>query len=68
MKNMGTIDRIVRVVIALVIVALYFAGMLSGTTAIILLIVAGIFIITSLISICPLYLIFGIKTCKVEKK
>jgi len=68
MKNMGTIDRIVRVVIALVILALYFAGMLSGTIAIVLLILSGIFIITSLIGTCPLYLVFGIKTHKVEKK
>jgi hypothetical protein len=68
MKNLGTIDRIVRVILALVIVGLYFAGMLSGTLAIVLLVMAGVFIITSLISTCPLYLPFGIKTCKVEKK
>jgi len=68
MKNMGTIDRIARVILALVIVGLYFAGILSGTIAIVLLIFAGVFIITSLFSTCPLYLPFGIKTCKVEKK
>ena len=68
MKNMGTIDRIARVILALVIVGLYFAGILSGTIAIVLLIFAGVFIITSLLSTCPLYLPFGIKTCKVEKK
>ena len=68
MKNMGTIDRIARVILALVIVGLYFAGILSGTIAIVLLIFAGVFIITSLFSTCPLYLPFGIKTCKDEKK
>ena len=68
MKNMGTIDRIIRIVIAIVIAILYFAGIVSGTLAIILLVIAGIFILTSLVSTCPLYLPFGIKTCKVEKK
>lgn len=65
---MGTIDRIIRIVIAIVIAILYFAGIVSGTLAIILLVIAGIFILTSLVSTCPLYLPFGIKTCKVEKK
>jgi len=68
MKNMGNIDRIIRVVIAIIIAVLYFMGIISGTAAIVLLILAGIFILTSIISICPLYLPFGIKTCKVEKK
>ena len=68
MKNMGNVDRIVRVIIAALITVLYFTEIISGTTAIVLLILAGIFIITSLISTCPLYLPFGIKTCKTEKK
>lgn len=62
MKNMGKADKIIRVIIALFIGALYFAGVISGTLAILLLIVAGIFILTSLVSVCPLYLPFGIKT------
>jgi len=68
MKNMGNIDRIVRVLVALIIVVLYFAGIITGVLAIILLVIAGVFVITSLVSTCPLYLPFGIKTCKVEKK
>ncbi len=61
---MGNIDRIVRVLIALVVIALYFANVISGTVAIVLLAFSGIFILTSLISFCPLYTIFGINTCK----
>lgn len=68
MKNMGTVDRIVRVIIAVLITVLYFTGAISGTLAIVLLIFAGIFLLTSIISTCPLYIPFGIKTCKVEKK
>jgi len=64
MKNMGNVDRIVRVIIALIIGILYFAKVISGVLAIVLLIFAAIFILTSLISTCPLYLPFGISTRK----
>ena len=63
-NNMGTLDKVVRIVIALVIAGLYFAEKISGTTAIILLSLAIIFIITSFLSFCPLYLPFGISTRK----
>jgi hypothetical protein len=63
-KNMGSIDKIVRIVLALVVVVLYFTNVVSGTLGIVLLVVAGIFVLTSLISFCPLYLPFGISTCK----
>lgn len=59
---MGSIDRILRVIVAVAIAALYFMHIISGTLAIIGLIVAGIFFATSLISVCPLYLPFGIDT------
>lgn len=62
--NMGTIDRVIRALIALVIIGLYFMGIVSGTWAIVLLTVAGIFIATSFISFCPLYWPFGISTHK----
>ncbi len=65
-KNMGNIDRIIRVLVALVVIALYFTHQISGTIAIIGLALSAIFILTSLISFCPLYLIFGISTCKKE--
>jgi len=66
MKNMGSIDRILRVVAALVVGILYFANVISGTLAIVLLVFAAVFLITSLVSTCPLYLPFGIKTCKTK--
>lgn len=63
-KNMGTLDRIIRLVIAAVIAVLYFTHILSGGLAIILGIVAVVFVLTSLVGFCPLYIPFGISTCK----
>ncbi len=65
-KNMGTADKIIRILIAVVIAVLYFMGVISGTVAIVLGVLAVIFVLTSLVSFCPLYLPFGIKTCKTE--
>ncbi|GAB4189863.1 MAG: DUF2892 domain-containing protein [Thermoflexibacter sp.] len=62
--NMGRVDRVVRIIVALIIGGLYFANMISGTVAIVLLVLAGIFIATSFMSFCPLYLPFGISTRK----
>jgi hypothetical protein len=66
-KNMGSIDRIIRVIIALIIGVLYFTGTVSGTLGIVLLVLAGVFVLTSVISFCPLYAPFGIKTCPTKK-
>jgi hypothetical protein len=63
-KNMGIIDRVLRILIAVVVAVLYFTGILSGTWAIVLLILSGIFILTSVVGICPLYMPFGLKTFK----
>jgi len=63
-KNMGSTDKIIRIIIALAIGVLYYTGTITGTTALVLGIFAAIFAITSLISFCPLYVIFGISTCK----
>ena len=65
---MGNTDRIVRVLIAILVTVLYFTGTISGTLGIVLLILSGIFVLTSLISFCPIYLPFGIKTCALKKK
>jgi hypothetical protein len=65
-KNMGTIDKTIRILLALVIIVLYFTNIISGTLAIVGLIFSGIFILTSFISFCPLYLPFGISTRKKE--
>lgn len=67
-KNMGTADKVVRILLAIVIAGLYFANLISGTIAIILLILAGVFILTSFMSFCPLYLPFGLSTRKKEKE
>lgn len=61
-QNMGKIDKAIRILVAAVVVLLYFTHVISGTLAIILLIVAGIFVVTSLLSFCPLYFPFGLST------
>lgn len=66
-SNMGSADRIIRIVIAAVIAALYFTNVITGTIGIALLVLAGIFVLTSLISTCPLYLPFGISTRPAKK-
>jgi uncharacterized membrane protein YtjA (UPF0391 family) len=66
-KNMGTIDRIIRTVIAVVVAALYFTGQISGTVAIVLGIVAVAFLLTSLVSWCPTYMPFGLSTREESK-
>ncbi len=63
-KNMGLIDRIIRLVLAAVVAVLFFTGQLTGTAAIILGILAVIFIITSAIGFCPLYVPFKFSTIK----
>ena len=63
-KNMGMADRVIRILAAVAIAILYFTHQINGTLAIILLVFAGIFILTSFISFCPLYLPFGIRTNK----
>lgn len=67
-KNMGNADKIIRVIIAALIGILYFTGTISGTLGIVLLTLSAIFVLTSFISFCPLYLPFGISTCAVKEK
>ena len=66
-KNMSNTDRIIRIVIAALLVVLYATDTVTGTWGIVSLVVAGIFVLTSLVSFCPLYAIFGISTCPVKK-
>lgn len=67
-KNMGNSDRIVRVLIAAVILILYFSNTISGTLSIVLLVIAGIFVLTSFVSFCPIYALFGLNTCSIGHK
>jgi Na+(H+)/acetate symporter ActP len=61
-KNMGAIDRIIRILLAIVVVILYINGSITGVAAIILGILAIMFVITSMIGFCPLYAVFKIST------
>ena len=63
-KNMGTADRVIRTVLALIVIALYFTGKISGTVAIVLGIIAVIFLLTSLVAFCPLYVPLKLSTGK----
>jgi len=62
-KNMGNIDKIIRVVVALFFSVLYFTGTVSGILGYIVLALGAIFLLTSIIGFCPLYLPFGLNTC-----
>ncbi|MEM9674757.1 MAG: DUF2892 domain-containing protein [Bacteroidota bacterium] len=67
-KNMGTTDRIVRVLIAAVVAVLLATNVISGTLGIVLMVLAGIFLLTSFVSFCPLYAPFGLSTCATKKE
>ncbi len=66
-KNMSNTDRLIRLAVALVVAGLYFGGIISGTAALVLGIVAIIFAATSLVNFCPLYRIFGISTFLIKR-
>ncbi len=63
-KNMGTTDRIVRLILVALVAVLYFTGTISGTLALILGILAFIFLLTSIFAVCPLYMLFNLSTLK----
>ncbi len=63
-KNMGSTDKTIRIILALLIAVLYFTGVIPGTLGIVLMVFAGIFVLTSFMSFCPLYAPFGISTLK----
>jgi hypothetical protein len=65
-KNMGTADRVTRILLAIVFGVLYFTNVVTGTFGIILLILGIVFLLTSVVSFCPLYLPLGLSTCKRE--
>lgn len=67
-KNMGTTDKIVRIILAAVFVLLFATGTVTGVLSYVLLAFAAVFVLTSVISFCPLYPIFGINTCPAKDK
>ena len=67
-KNMGTVDRIIRVIIAVIFGVLYFTGIITGVLGIVLLVLGVVFVLTSLISFCPIYAPFGFRTCPNKAK
>ncbi|MEI8271619.1 MAG: DUF2892 domain-containing protein [Paludibacter sp.] len=65
--NVGMIDRVIRIMVALIFVGLYFTNVVSGTLGIVLLVLAGVFTLTALVGFCPLYWPFGINTWSKKK-
>jgi len=66
-KNMGSADRVIRIVLAALFAGLYFGGVVTGTLGIVLLILGAVFLLTSLVGFCPLYTLFGLSTCPVKR-
>ncbi|MEJ7829078.1 MAG: DUF2892 domain-containing protein [Segetibacter sp.] len=62
-KNMGSANRIIRISLAVTVAVLWYTNVISATVAIVLLVLAGIFVLTSLIGFCPLYSLLGMNTC-----
>lgn len=63
-KNMGSADRFIRILLALVVAILYLTGQISGTVAIVLGVAAAMFVLTSFVAWCPAYVPFGLSTCR----
>lgn len=66
-KNMSNLDRTIRIIIAALFAYLYFSGTVAGTLGIVLVVLGAVFVLTSLVSFCPLYTIFGISTCPTKQ-
>lgn len=65
-KNMGSTDKYIRLFVAIILAALVYFKVLEGTLAMVALAFGAVFVLTSLVSFCPLYTLFGINTCKKE--
>lgn len=65
-KNMGSLDKGIRILLAISVALLYFFNVIEGTMAYILMAVAIVFLVTSFINFCPLYALIGVNTCKVK--
>jgi chromate transport protein ChrA len=67
-KNMGNTDRMIRIAVAAVVAVLLFTKVITGIFAIVLAVLAAVFVLTSVVSICPLYSIVGLSTCPVKER
>lgn len=66
--NMGKADRVIRLLIAAIMIVLFATEVITGTVGIVLMVLAGVFFLTSLMGFCPLYALFGFKTCATKSK
>jgi len=66
-RNVGQVDKMIRLSIVAIVLGLFFTEIISGTLAIVLLVFCTVFLISTLIGFCPLYTLFGINTCEVKK-
>ncbi len=62
-KNMGNLDKIIRIIVAIAFAGLYFGGIVTGTMGVVFLVLGAVFVLTSLVSFCPLYTLVGMNTC-----
>lgn len=62
-KNMGNLDKIIRIIVAIAFAGLYFGGIVTGTMGVVFLVLGAVFVLTSLVSFCPLYTLVGLNTC-----
>ena len=67
-RNMGTIDRFIRTIVAIVVALLYYYNIISGALGIVLLVLAAVFLLASFVSFCPLYAPFEVSTCSKKRK
>jgi hypothetical protein len=66
-SNMGSADKAIRIVLAIVFAGLYITKLVEGTVGLALLVLGGVFLLTSVISFCPLYTLFGMNTSEKKK-
>jgi Protein of unknown function (DUF2892) len=67
-KNVGSTDKIIRILLAIVFAALFFTGTVTGVLGYVLLALGAIFVLTSLVGFCPIYAVLGMSTCPLEQR
>ncbi|HEX5024521.1 MAG TPA: DUF2892 domain-containing protein [Agriterribacter sp.] len=67
-RNMGSTDRIIRMILAVVVAFLYYTNTITGTFGIVLLVLAAVFVLTSVMGFCPLYKLAGLSTCPAKRR